>query len=651
VNVATLEIMAALGIRFTILAPTQARRVRALNSHVWHDMRHGRIDPSMAYRHDLPSGQHISLFFYHAPMAQAVAFENLLSDGEHFARRLLQGLDATASRPQLMHIATDGETYGHHHRYGDMALAYALRMIAAREQVCLTNYGEFLERHPPTHAVEILDNTSWSCAHGVERWRSHCGCSTGGQAGWQQTWRAPLRQALDWLRDTLAPLYERHGRQLLREPWAARNDYIRVVIDRSPACREGFFTQHATHSLTLAEISTALQLLEMQRHAMLMYTSCGWFFAEVSGLETVQILQHAMRAIELATPFYGHDLEPSFVTRLAAAPSNSPDYRHAQDVYERLVRLHKIDWQTLGREYAARLLFSPPHELPELDGYSVLSEVYQRFATDHRHWVSGRVKFTSPATGTATVASFAAFYLGTNQVYGGVWGSQATEVFSRFLQAAGPVFEKGDATAVQTLLCSHAADTFSLPSLSGDTQRLVAHALLQKHLATTEAAYRQMQALYTTLVPYVLPIDNPLPRFVQAANEVFLNLELRRACADEQLDAGRIRTLLKQSQQAGVQLDTSTLSAVLNRTLERLATQFANTPVELSLLQRLEAGVALGRQTPFHVDGWTLQNVYYSLLHTVYTGVRAQATHGDSSAQAWLRHFRALGEALAIRLD
>ena len=650
VNVTTLQIMAELGIRFTILAPSQAKRTRALDSHTWHDVSHGRLDPTMAYRHELPSGRHIAVFFYHAPIAQAVAFENLLSNGEHFARRLLQAFDATTSRPQLVHIATDGETYGHHHRYGDMALAYTLRAMTTHAEVCLTNYGEFLQCHPPTHAVEIVDNTSWSCAHGVERWRSNCGCSTGGQPGWQQDWRAPLRHALDWLRDTLAPVYEQHSRQLLRDPWAARDDYIDVVLDRSPAQRQHFFAQHAVRSLTPAEISSALQLLEMQRHAMLMYTSCGWFFAEVSGLETVQILQHAMRVMELAMPFCSDDLEPQFVTRLAAAPSNHPTYRQAQEVYDHLVRAQRVHWQTLACEYAARALFRPADEWSQLYCYTVVSEFYQRFATGKGYWASGRVRLISTITGAAIVASFAAFYGGTNQLYGGVWADQATAVFPALMQEASAALAPGDTTTLQRLLSSHGAYTFSLLSLSRDTQRLVAHTIMQEHLADTEAAYRQRQALYAALSPYVLPIDHPLPRFVEATTEVFCNLELRRACADAPLDAPRIRTLLAQSQQAGVRLDIPTLSAVLNHTLERVATQFASTPMDLTLLQRLEDAVALGRQTPFQVNLWTLQNVYYTLLHTIYTAVYTQAMHGDHSAQTWLHHFRALGEALNMHL-
>ncbi|HET8916453.1 MAG TPA: glycoside hydrolase, partial [Candidatus Binatia bacterium] len=203
VDIESLEILAELGIRFTILAPHQADRVRPIGGRVWHDVSGSRIDPTQAYEQRLPSGRKIALFFYDGPIARAVAFEGLLSSGEHLANRLVGAFDDGRNRPQLVHIATDGESYGHHHRFGDMALAYALNTIESNQLAQLTNYGEYLERHLPTHQVEIIEKTSWSCFHGIDRWWSNCGCNSGGRPGWNQEWRTPLRGALDTLRDSL----------------------------------------------------------------------------------------------------------------------------------------------------------------------------------------------------------------------------------------------------------------------------------------------------------------------------------------------------------------------------------------------------------------------------------------------------------------
>src|SRR5947208_6775025 len=323
VDLETLDMLAELRIKFTVLAPRQAGRTRKLGGRAWKDVSGGRIDPTRAYLQKLPSGRKINLFFYDGPISQAVAFEKLLNSGEQFATRLQSGFSDARQWPQLMHIATDGETYGHHHRYGDMALAYALHSIQSQAHVRLTNYGEFLEKFPPTHEVQIIENTAWSCSHGIERWRSDCGCNSG-RAGWDQKWSGPLSTALDYLRDWADDLFERYGSELLNEPWSARNDYIDVILDRSPESLWIFFEKYSKLQLKTDETVTALKLLELQRHAMLMYTSCGWFFDELSGIESMQVIQYAGRVIQLVQEVTGEDLEPEFLKLMAEAKSNIP---------------------------------------------------------------------------------------------------------------------------------------------------------------------------------------------------------------------------------------------------------------------------------------------------------------------------------------
>ncbi len=291
VDLETLELLAGAGIGFTILAPHQAARVRALGDKTWQEINGATIDTALPYRQRLPSGRSIAIFFYNGAIARAVAFEGLLSQGEQFIERLVGAFVADRAGPQLVHIATDGESYGHHHRFGDMALAYGLEQIPARQLAQLTNYGEYLEKHPPRHEVEIVEKSSWSCAHGIDRWWTDCGCNTGGHATWNQKWRTPLRNALDWLRDQVAPQWERQARQFFGDPWAVRDDYIKVLLDRSPSNVANFYARHAARPLTPAQTTTAIKLLELQRHAMLMYTSCGWFFDDLAGIETIQVLQ------------------------------------------------------------------------------------------------------------------------------------------------------------------------------------------------------------------------------------------------------------------------------------------------------------------------------------------------------------------------
>lgn len=328
----TLRIAAAEGIRFTVLAQHQAAEVED-ESGQWIDARDGKIDTSVAYRADLGDDSEMAVFFYDGPLSREIAFDGLLKDGHLLARKLMAGARVEGSGPRLSHVATDGETYGHHHEFGEMALAAALEEILAAPDVKLTNYSEFLALHPPSRMVRVADDTSWSCAHGVERWRSDCGCSTGGEAGWDQSWREPLRRALDYLRGEVGTDFDDLGRSLLRDPWAARNDFIEVVLG---ADGHRFIMQQANSEMGDESVERALGLLEIQHRAMLMYTSCGWFFNDITGLESIFVLRHAGRVIDLTRRIVGRDLEPEFLRILSSARSNIGGITGA-DVYRREV--------------------------------------------------------------------------------------------------------------------------------------------------------------------------------------------------------------------------------------------------------------------------------------------------------------------------
>ncbi len=309
----TLSVLAEAGIRFTILAPHQASRTRPLVGGPWVEAGDS-IDPSRAYRWQDQHGASLDLFFYDAPVSRAIAFENALASGETLAARIKGAFHGDRTWPQLVHCATDGESYGHHSRFGEMGLAAALELIERSGEAVLTNYAAFLAAHPPTVEVEIREATSWSCAHGVERWRSNCGCRV--NPATRQDWRGPLREALDWLRGEIDDFYEAHASGLLKDPWAARDAYIDVILDRRPAVLARFFDAHASAPLDAAAQVEARRLLEMQRQRLLMYASCGWFFDDLAGLEPVQNLRYAAMALGYLRELGGPDLEPAFVERL-----------------------------------------------------------------------------------------------------------------------------------------------------------------------------------------------------------------------------------------------------------------------------------------------------------------------------------------------
>ncbi len=338
VDTETLEVLAEAGIRFTILAPHQAAAVRAIGASDWTAVAADSLDMGRPYRVSLPSGRDIAVFFYSGPVSRSVAFEGALNDGAAFARRLLALSEVATADPQLLSIAVDGETFGHHHRFGEMALAFAMQLIEGCEDARLTNYAQFLERYPPRLEVRIAEKTSWSCAHGIERWRSDCGCKVGRDLSAGQAWRKPLREALDWLRDALIDLHERHTAALLKDCWRARDGYIEAVLDPSSHKRGEFLHRHARRPLNARELDVAIASLKIQEQAMLMFTSCGWFFDDVAGIETVQVLSHAACAIDQAKMLERTDLEMRFLGRLAAAKSGDPVYGDGAQVYGALVK-------------------------------------------------------------------------------------------------------------------------------------------------------------------------------------------------------------------------------------------------------------------------------------------------------------------------
>ncbi len=328
VDLETLQILVGEGILFTVLSPYQAGSVRDADG-VWEDVSGGGVDTRRPYRVDLGAGRSVAVFFYNGPLSQEIAFNGILEDGRLMAKRLVEGLGEPAKRPLLSHVATDGETYGHHHRFGEMALATAIVEIDSDAEVTLTNYGEFLSLHPADVEVRIIENSSWSCAHGVERWRADCGCSTGSNSGLSQAWRKPLREALDWLRDELAGRFERAAGDLLDDPWEARDDYIELLLGGD---EDSFLLRHGAGDLPPEQRGRALDLLEIQHRAMLMYTSCGWFFDDLGRIEAILVLRHAGRVINLARKALRLDAEPGFLEMLEEARSND-GVRTGRDIY------------------------------------------------------------------------------------------------------------------------------------------------------------------------------------------------------------------------------------------------------------------------------------------------------------------------------
>lgn len=396
----TLEVLYDCGIKFTVLSPYQAAKLKKLGTNDWQDVSWGNIDPARAYRYFIKNNpkKYVDLFFYDGAISRSVAFDNLLKDGNKFVHRLQEGVSHERDYDQLINIGTDGESYGHHTHFGDMALAYVLGKRAKEVGFTITNYGEYLEKYPPHYEVDIKEPSSWSCFHGVGRWSDDCGCSTGGHAGWNQKWRKPLREALDWLRDELLIIYEESISKYIKDPWEAREDYISVILDRTPLTMNKFFKKHGLREFSDEEKTAILRLLETQRNAMLMYTSCGWFFSEISGIETTQIMKYAARAIELAVNFSDKNLEEPFLEILEKAQSNISNYGNGRNIYEKFVKPAVVLRKQIVTQWALKSLYNDPKDEESIYCYNVEKVDYRKLKKSHTTLALGRIKVKSKIT-------------------------------------------------------------------------------------------------------------------------------------------------------------------------------------------------------------------------------------------------------------
>jgi alpha-amylase/alpha-mannosidase (GH57 family) len=645
VDIASLEALASEGIAFTILEPHQALRWRTIGDDDWTEQA-GAIDPTMPYRCNLPSGRSIDLFFYDGPISRAVAFERLLGRGEDLAHRLLGAFEEGRTHPQLVNIATDGETYGHHHRNGDMALAYALDYINEQKLSRIANYGQFLADAPPAHEVEIVPKTAWSCSHNLGRWERDCGCSTGAGAGWNQQWRTPLREALDWLRDECITIFENIGAGLLHDPWDARDDYINVVLDRSEDNVDRFLAKHVVDE---SGNVTALELLEMQRNAMLMYTSCGWFFNDLSGIETVQVLHYAGRVIQLAEKVSGRSLELAFLERLAFARSNLAQHGDGRQIYEREVRPVRLDLRRVAAHYAVASLFDNFAHDDRVYCYRVQQNDFESFRAGRARMAIGSIVVTSLITREQESFEFTVIHLGETELTGGVRRVSPARPYEAMKRDLSEDMRVNGISSVIRVLDEYFVDEplLSIRALFRDEQRRILNLLCDATLSEAESAFRQLHERYDPLMRFHAALGVPLPKVLRTAAEFDVNMQLRRMAAADELPLGDLESRLRESRDEKVLLDETTLMSLTNA-VARAAADFARDPDNLELLERWESLVAIVRDAGVPVDLRRPQNDYYRLKKTIRPVTAANAGNGSSTANRWLQHFDALGEKLSI---
>ncbi len=618
VDTETLEVLASHGIKFTVLAPRQAKAIRILDTRNaasdWQAVSAETIDTRRPYWCQLPSGRRIALYFYHGGVSQEVAFNGLLNSGKLFAQRLSAHFSPN-DEPQLMHIATDGESYGHHHRFGEMALADCLNYLEGSGQVKLTNYAQFLELFPPTQEVKIHENSSWSCAHGVERWRNDCGCNTGGNSGWHQRWRKPLREALDWLRDQLAPLYEHEGARYLRDPWSARNDYINVILNRSDENVAAFIQKNARRQLSAEEITKTLRLLEIQRHALLMYTSCGWFFDEISGIETNQILQYALRAMDYALDVNGTELHNTFIQRLSLAPSNvlpNGAVSFQQNVIPTRVTLERV-----ATHFAVASLFEDDPEGLDLFNYTASVEFFERIEAGTQQYAAGRLSIRSRLSHAEKTFCFAVLYLGQQHIIGNISATMNRSTFDAMYQRSAKAFKSANlGESIGVLQEYFGPEKFTIATLFSDEKIKIIKEITDYSLSLAESNFRNVFNDNYQLMTALYDANLTLPDAWRNIASYVLNADLLEFFEDDDSTETRtLRRIADDLQRWNIKLaDTEAVQHAIGERIYREIEKIEMDESSVARVNWLNDVLTIVNDMGLKPVIWRSQNVFY--LHT-----------------------------------
>ncbi len=655
VDTDTLELLAQHGIKFTILAPSQCKRIRpigdaAVGSEMgWTETRDASVDTSRPYLVRFESGVSIAVFFYDGPTSRAIAFEGLLNSGDAYVARLKGGLKNT-SEVQLVSVATDGESYGHHHKHGEMALAYGLRLLERDETIEVTNYASFLAQFPTQYECEIVDDTSWSCAHGVERWRSNCGCNSG-KPGWNQMWRGPLRDGLDELRDAIAPLTAQAGGKLFTDVWAARDGYIDVILERDVSSLDRFFTEYQNHKLDANERVRALQLMEMQRHAQLMYTSCGWFFDDISGIETVQIIAYAARVLQLAQELFGERaaaLEPAFVAQLAQARSNDPAAGDGARIYKAKIGAMKLSLEQVAAHYAISSVFSSFAEETDLFCYRVGRTSYEVYTSGRGRLALGRAHIASIITDQEQSFSFAVLHFGDQNITAAVkaYAESDAEEFDAFTAETSDHVQRADFPQVIRQLDRYYGHVdYSLTSLFRDEQRRIVQLILNSTLWDIENSLRTIYEDHASLLHYLAQAGLPKPAALTLAAGFAINAGVRRALEADPIDQATLRSFLQLAKADKVALETTTLSFIADQRMRRAMLELQMSAGSLEMLDRSLSLAQMLIELPFDLNLWQAQNIWYEIFCTASHALTAQIA---DDRPRWNKGFNSLGACLSI---
>jgi len=669
INQQTLEILMDFGFRFIILSPHQAEAVRNINEKDWVDVSDGTINIGQPYRCYQPGrrgkksrDRYIDIFFYHPQLAQDISFNHLLRNADALAERIALAFEETGG--DLISIATDGEVYGHHEPFADMALAYLVTSAAASHGFSMANFGYYLDTHEVTAEVRLKpgpngEGTAWSCFHGVGRWKEDCGCKIDPVRNWNQKWRTPLREGLNELRDSLGEIFERETSPLLKDPWKARDEYIEIIDGRERELVEGFLSRHARKKLSEEEKVRVLSLLESQRNSLLMFTSCGWFFDDISGIETVQIMLYAARAIELAGENHSTELEEKFLKTLGEAKSNVEALGTGAEIYRRAVSRTRIDAERIVAQHAIFAHLFGPAEALNIFGFSITPERNKVLSNNSTTLQAGLVKMVSPYTMKQTSHAylliveedlgFACFSKEVREE------SQYRELEDKLAEAFVSRENEGAATARSFGRGFFDTEPVTLSDLFQEERELVAGSLASKRLSCVCSMLENIFDENKALLMLLRDSGVQPPRAILAPSEIVLTRRLTEEVemwerSLEQSTLTGIKSVLQDAAMCGVEIDKEVASIPFSELIiEKLHTAVEEKSSEM--IDSIFDFVELAASIDVKLDETAIQDVLYDSLNNSLEEISGSGGLTEKENREFFDSLLALAERLNFNTE
>lgn len=635
----SLRVLVENGIKYTILSPYQALKFKKIEDKEWIDVSWGNIDPARAYRYYIKSapGKYIDLFFYDGAISKSVAFDEILKDGNKFIRRLKEGVSTNREYPQLINIATDGESYGHHTKFGDMALSYVLKIRAKEEGFTLVNYAQYLEKYPPEVEVDIKQASSWSCFHGVGRWKEDCGCSTGGHPGWNQKWRKPLRDALDYLRDELVNVFEKEGKNYFKKPWDARNKYIDVILDRSELTIKKFQKDNLIKDLSEEQRVKAMELLEMQRQAMLMYTSCGWFFSEISGIETTQIMKYAARAMQLAQNFCKKDLEKKFLEILSEAKSNFAEFGTGKDIFEKFVKPSIVTTKQIASLWAVSSLYRDFDDEEDVYCYKIKKHSYKKVSKGTSHFVIGHIEIQSKITLQKANVMFALVQYSGGDFHCAIKEFSDENEYTNIQKELFRIFMLNPLTEIIRALDEYfGKEYFTLKDIFIEERRKILQTMLQGKMQKFAQMYQEMYTEGKSSIYHMQSLGLSIPDEFKISAGYTLSKQFNDLIIHSSgfMDVNVIQQAVDinyETKKIGIEIDKTPTNKIfsqkISQNISRLVQSFEAQQAEtiLELFENIE-------KLELHVDIAEAQNIYFNKIFHEFDEIIENIKKSSSSS-------------------